>query len=169
MLELRALKKMPKLMRTLEELRCEGVNFNALELVFFKDALAHLRIHIFCEMEQILGQYPSWYWHLIYCIYSHVLFGFSSKAEARWPIARQIVPTRAEALPLIPAPSAKKGKWGAKAPRKTGAAGAPHSTSVRGHRWKSVKAIVDQVLVDVGARTSDELPIGVNLNRYQYL
>jgi hypothetical protein len=59
MLELRALKKMPKLMRTLEELRCEGVNFNALELVFFKDALAHLRIHIFCEMEQILGQYPS--------------------------------------------------------------------------------------------------------------
>jgi hypothetical protein len=60
---------------------------------------------------------------LIYCICSVVLFGFSSKAEARWPIAGQIVPARVEALPLIPAPSAKKGKWGAKAPRKTGATG----------------------------------------------
>jgi hypothetical protein len=33
----------------------------------------------------------------------------------------------------IPAPLTKKGKWGAKAPRKIGAAQAPCSASVRGH------------------------------------
>jgi hypothetical protein len=33
MLKLRAPRKIPKLMLSLIELRCEGVNFNALELV----------------------------------------------------------------------------------------------------------------------------------------
>jgi hypothetical protein len=50
LLKLRALRKMPKLMRTLKELRCEGVNFNALRLVLCKDILAQLRLHTFFEM-----------------------------------------------------------------------------------------------------------------------
>jgi hypothetical protein len=49
--KLRAFKKMLKLMQTLKELRFEGVEFNALELVFCKDILAHIRLHIFCKME----------------------------------------------------------------------------------------------------------------------
>jgi hypothetical protein len=47
----RTLKKLPKLMQTLKELRCEGVEFNALELVYCKDILAQLRLSIFCKME----------------------------------------------------------------------------------------------------------------------
>jgi hypothetical protein len=43
-------RKMPKLMRMLKELRCQGVNFNALGLVFYKDILVHLRLHTFCEI-----------------------------------------------------------------------------------------------------------------------
>jgi hypothetical protein len=49
--KLRALKNMPKLMQTLKELRCEGVELNALELMFCKDILAHLRLRTFCKME----------------------------------------------------------------------------------------------------------------------
>jgi hypothetical protein len=49
--KLGALRKMLKLMQTLKELMCEGVNFNALKLVFCKDILAHLMLHTFCEME----------------------------------------------------------------------------------------------------------------------
>jgi hypothetical protein len=44
----------------------------------------------------------------------------------------QVVHARAEALPLIPVPPAKKRKHGAKASRKTGAAWAPRSASARG-------------------------------------
>jgi hypothetical protein len=71
----------------------------------------------------------------------------------------RVVPERVEALPLIPVPPAKKGKRGAKAPRNTGATRAPHSASVRGHGQKSVKAMVDQDVIDIGAGTSDELPL----------
>jgi hypothetical protein len=46
-----ALKKMPKLMQALKEQRCEGGDFNALELMFCKDILAHMRLHSFCKME----------------------------------------------------------------------------------------------------------------------
>jgi hypothetical protein len=60
------------------------------------------------------------------------LFGISSNVEARRPVAGQVVPTRVEAPPLVPAPLAKKKKWGVKAPRKTGARWALHSTSLRG-------------------------------------
>jgi hypothetical protein len=63
-----------------------------------------------------------------------------------------------EALPLLPVPPAKKGKRGAKAPKKTGVARAPRSTSVRGCGQKSMNAMVDQALIDVGVGTSDELP-----------
>jgi hypothetical protein len=38
-------------MRTLKEPRCEGVEFNALELVFCKDILTHLRLCTFRKME----------------------------------------------------------------------------------------------------------------------
>jgi hypothetical protein len=48
---------------------------------------------------------------------------------------------------------------GAKAPRKTGTTRAPRSASARGRRQKFVKAMVDQALVNVGARTSDKLPL----------
>jgi hypothetical protein len=71
----------------------------------------------------------------------------------------RLVPAHAEALPLILAPLAKKGKWGAKALRKTDVAQAPRSASSRGRRWKSVKAMADLALVNVGAGTSDELPL----------
>jgi hypothetical protein len=54
-------------------------------------------------------------------------------AEARRPMGGRAVLAHDEALPLISTPSAKKGKLGAKALRKTGVAQAPHSTSVRGH------------------------------------
>jgi hypothetical protein len=50
MVKLRAPGKMMKLMLSLKELRYEGVNFNALGLVFCKDILAHLRLRTFCEM-----------------------------------------------------------------------------------------------------------------------
>jgi hypothetical protein len=50
MLKLEGPKKTPKLMQTLKELRCEGVNFNALGLVVCKDIMAHLRLHTFYEM-----------------------------------------------------------------------------------------------------------------------
>jgi hypothetical protein len=43
------------MMQTLKELRCEGVNFNALRLVLCKDILAHLRLHTFCEMGKSFG------------------------------------------------------------------------------------------------------------------
>jgi hypothetical protein len=49
MLKLRAPRKTLKLMGSLKELRYEGVNFNALGLVFCKDILAHLRLHTFYE------------------------------------------------------------------------------------------------------------------------
>jgi hypothetical protein len=72
-----------------------------------------------------------------------VLFGFSSKAEARRPMGGQVVPAHSEALPLILAPPTKKGKRGAKALRKTGTARAPCFASARGHERKSAKAIAD--------------------------
>jgi hypothetical protein len=96
---------------------------------------------------------------VLYCNCSHVLFGFSSKAEARRPVGGRVVPTRAEALPLIPALPAMKGKQGAKAPRKTGVARAPRSASVRGRRQKFMKAMADQALIDVGVGTFDEFPL----------
>jgi hypothetical protein len=71
----------------------------------------------------------------------------------------RVVPTRVEALPLIPVPLAKKGKQGAKALRKIGMAQAPRSTSVRGRERKSMKAVANQALIDVGAGTPDELPL----------
>jgi hypothetical protein len=44
----------------------------------------------------------------------------------------QVVPARMETMPLILAPLAKKGKWGAKALRKINMAWAPRSASARG-------------------------------------
>jgi hypothetical protein len=82
-----------------------------------------------------------------------------SKAEAQWPMAGRVVPTCIEVSPLVPAPPAKKGKWGAKALRKTGAWRAPHSASVRGRGRRSVKAMANRVLVDVEVGGSDELPL----------
>jgi hypothetical protein len=46
-------KKTPKLMLMLKELRCEGVEFIALECIFCKDFLAHLWHHTFCDMERV--------------------------------------------------------------------------------------------------------------------
>jgi hypothetical protein len=36
---------------------------------------------------------------------------------------------------------------------------APHFASARGHGRKSTKAMADQALIDIGAGTSDELPL----------
>jgi hypothetical protein len=71
----------------------------------------------------------------------------------------QVVPAHMEALPLILAPLARKGKWGAKAPRKTSVSWALCYASVRGCGWKSEKAIAEQALIDMGAGTSDDLPL----------
>jgi hypothetical protein len=46
-------KKTLKLMLLLKELRCEGVEFIALEQIFRKDFLAHLRHHTFHDMERV--------------------------------------------------------------------------------------------------------------------
>jgi hypothetical protein len=71
----------------------------------------------------------------------------------------QVVLACVEVLPLIPAPPTKKGKWGAKAPGKTGTTRASRSASVRGHGRGSTKAMANWVLIDVGAGTSNELPL----------
>jgi hypothetical protein len=84
---------------------------------------------------------------------------FSSKAEARRPMGGWVVPTHAEAMPLILEPPTKKGKRGGKAPRKSDRARAPRFASVSGRGWKSVKAMTDQALIGVGAGTSNELPL----------
>jgi hypothetical protein len=44
------------------------------------------------------------------CTCSHELFGFSSKVEAQWPMAGQVVPASAEAPAFALAPLAKKKK-----------------------------------------------------------
>jgi hypothetical protein len=75
----------------------------------------------------------------------------------RWPMGGQVVPACAEVLPLFLVPPTKKGKRGAKALRKTGAARALCSASGRGCERKSAKAMADQDLVNVGAGTFDEL------------
>jgi hypothetical protein len=46
-IKLRALRKTSKLMRMLKEPRSEGVEFNALKLMFSNDILAHPRLHTF--------------------------------------------------------------------------------------------------------------------------
>jgi hypothetical protein len=94
---------------------------------------------------------------LFYCFCSRILFGFSLKAEARWPTGGQVVPAHVEALPLIPAALAEKRKCGAKALRKTGVQWALRSTSVRGHGQKSVKVVADSTLLGVEIGASDEL------------
>jgi hypothetical protein len=52
-LKLAPRKKTTKLTLTLKELRCEGMEFIALEHVFCKDFLAHLRHHTFRDMERV--------------------------------------------------------------------------------------------------------------------
>jgi hypothetical protein len=88
-----------------------------------------------------------------------VLFHFSLKADTRWPMIEYVVPIRVEVPHLASMPPAKKGKWGAKAPRKTGVERAPHFASARGHGRRSMMAVADQVLVNVEVGASDELPL----------
>jgi hypothetical protein len=52
-LKLAPRKKTSKLTLMLKELRCEGMVFIALEHIFCKDFLAHLRHHRFHDMEQV--------------------------------------------------------------------------------------------------------------------
>jgi hypothetical protein len=80
-----------------------------------------------------------------------VLFGFCLKAEARWPMAGQVIHARVEAPPLVSVAPAEKRKCGAKASWKTGAWWAPRSVSVRGHGRRSTKAVADLVLLEVEA------------------
>jgi hypothetical protein len=44
-------KKMPRVTWRLKELRCEGVEFNAFERMFYKDILSHLRHRTFHELK----------------------------------------------------------------------------------------------------------------------
>jgi hypothetical protein len=73
----------------------------------------------------------------------------------------RVVPARVEAPPLLSVALAKKGKQGAKAPRKTGAQRAPCSSSVRGHGRRSATVVTDRVLAKVEAGASDELPLTI--------
>jgi hypothetical protein len=81
------------------------------------------------------------------------------KAEAWQAMGERVVLAHTKALPLIPMPPAKKGRHGAKALRNTGVKWAPHSSSVRGRGRRSTKAMANQVLIDVAAGASDELPL----------
>jgi hypothetical protein len=81
------------------------------------------------------------------------LSNFCSKAEAQWPLSGQVVPVRAEALAVILAPPARRGKQGASTSR------VPHSAGVRDRGWKYVKAVADRLLIDVEVGALDELPL----------
>jgi hypothetical protein len=83
------------------------------------------------------------------------------KAEARRPVAGQVIPACTEAPSLVPVPPARKGERSAKAPRKTGMQPAPCFVSVRGHGWKSLKVVTERVLVNVEAGASDVLPLAI--------
>jgi hypothetical protein len=85
---------------------------------------------------------------------------FSSKAEAWWPMAGEIVPASVEAPPLGRAPLYKK-RWGSGASWKTSARRAPRLASVRGGGRGSVK-IKTKVLLDVNAGASDELMLAIS-------
>jgi ribosomal protein L40E len=76
-------------------------------------------------------------------------------------MAGQVVPARVEALPLVSAAPAEKRKCSAKASRKTGARGAPRSTSARGCGPKSVKVVANWTLLDVEMGASNELPLTI--------
>jgi hypothetical protein len=88
-----------------------------------------------------------------------VLFDFSSKVDVRWPMIECVVPVRVEAPPLALVPLAKKGKQGAKSPRKAGVEWAPRFASVRGCGRSSATVVADRVLVSVEAGASNELPL----------
>jgi hypothetical protein len=70
---------------------------------------------------EFICEYPSCYWYFLYFTHLCVLFGFCSKAEARRPMAGQVVLARAEALPLVLSAQAKKRKHGTKASQMTSA------------------------------------------------
>jgi hypothetical protein len=74
-------------------------------------------------------------------------------------MAGQVVPTRAEAPPLVLIALAEKRKCGAKASRKTSARRASHSTSARGRGRKFTKVVANLTLLDVEVGVSDELPL----------
>jgi hypothetical protein len=88
-----------------------------------------------------------------------VLFDFSLKHDARWPMIERVVPVRVEATPLALAPPTKKVKRGAKVPRKTGAEWVPRFASDRGRSRRFVTEVADWVLVSVEVGASDELPL----------
>jgi hypothetical protein len=88
-----------------------------------------------------------------------VLFDFSSKAEVRRPMTERVVVVQVEAPPLAPVPPTNKGKQRAKALRRTSAERASRSAIVKGRGRRSATVVADQVLVNVEAGASGELPL----------
>jgi hypothetical protein len=86
------------------------------------------------------------------------LFGFSSKAEARWPVAEGAVPVGAMAPPPVQVQLARRKRGDGIAPQKTSARWASCLASVRGHGRGSMNIKANRALLDVEAGASDELP-----------
>jgi hypothetical protein len=80
---------------------------------------------------------------------------FSSKAEARQPVAGEIVLISTEAPPLGRTPLSKK-RRGSGASQKTTAHQGSRSACVRGCGRGSAKIKIDMVLLDIGEGASDE-------------
>jgi hypothetical protein len=88
------------------------VELSVFEHKFCNDILAQLRHRIFHEMEWVFSVNILHNINVFCCTCSHGLFGFFSKARARWSVAGQIVPFRAEAPPLGRMPLSKKTRGG---------------------------------------------------------
>jgi hypothetical protein len=99
--------RMSKLSWKLKKPRCERVELCVFEHKFCKDILAQLRHHPFHEMEWVF----LWISFMILMLVLLHLFTwiiwFSLKAEARWPMAGEIVPVSTKAPPLGRTPLSK--------------------------------------------------------------
>jgi hypothetical protein len=123
--------RMPKLSWRLRKPRCKGVGLSVFERMFCKDILAQLMHRTFHEMELVF----LWISFGILMFVSLHLFTwiiwFSSNAEARWPVAGEIVPISTEAPPPGRVPLSMRIQ-GSGASQKTSARQGPCLASVRG-------------------------------------
>jgi hypothetical protein len=76
-------------------------------------------------------------------------------------MAGWVIPSHAEAPPLVSIALAENRKSGNTGSRKTGAQWAPRFASVRGRGWKSMKVVADLVLLEVEMGASDELSLTI--------
>jgi hypothetical protein len=84
------------------------------------------------------------------CVHSCLIFVQRLKHSGPWTGKLFLFE---EVVPLILTPPTKRKKQDAIA------SWALRVARIRGHRWKSTKAVVDHLLVDVEVGASDELPL----------